>query len=63
MDDHHPIPAQMLQTLGMKDLARMLYAAAIPLDQLTLGTYTLQLQVEDRLTGKSLIRQIDFVVE
>jgi VWFA-related protein len=48
---------------SMKDLARLFYSAQFPLEQFQLGTYTLQITVNDRVTKNSTSQQINFTVQ
>ena len=46
-----------------QDLARLAYAAEIPLDEMTAGNYVLQVTAIDRITRKSTSQRIKFEVQ
>jgi VWFA-related protein len=53
-----PIPPE-----SMKDPARLLYSAQFPLENFPVGTYTLQITVNDHVTKASTSQQINFTVQ
>lgn len=56
-------PYSTVNTEGVSDLARIPYAAEIPLDGLPTGQYALQVTAIDRATGRSASQRVDFTVE
>ena len=64
--DDQPILTTALRkvsTEGVTDLARLPYAAEIPLDKMLAGRYLLHVTVIDRLAKKSASQQLRFAVE
>lgn len=52
-----------IETEGVADLARLPYAAEIPLNNMSAGRYLLQVTVIDRTTKTSALQRIDFEIE
>jgi hypothetical protein len=56
-------PLRKVEYQGLSDLARIPYAAEIPLKELTPGRYVLQVNVIDRITKTSVSQRANFEVE
>jgi VWFA-related protein len=66
MRDDQPVMTTTLRkvaTEGLSDLARLPYAADIPLDEMRAGRYLLQVTVIDRSAKTSASQQVSFEVE
>ncbi|HEV2704894.1 MAG TPA: VWA domain-containing protein [Pyrinomonadaceae bacterium] len=64
--DDQPVitaPLRKVDTTGVTDLARIPYAAEIPLETLPVGRYVLQVTAIDRAAKSSASQRVNFIVE